>query len=115
MLFKNTFCLCFVLVHYIDTTDSLKLDIILILQHLRYFMNGDFILPPAGHKNQILIEETDLHTFLQENKIEENFCRKNSKSDVQMKFSCNFCRYIFDKFGSPALSLHLFNDIFISG
>ena len=63
------------LVHYIDTTDSLKLDIILILQHVKYFMNGAFILPPAGHKNQILIEETDLHTFLQENKtICSNWC-----------------------------------------
>ena len=46
----------------------------------------------SGHKNQILLEETDLYQFQKDNLIDENFCRKNSKSDIQMKFSCNYCR-----------------------
>ena len=46
----------------------------------------------SGHKNQILLEETDLYQFQKDNLIDENFCRKNPKSDIQMKFSCNYCR-----------------------
>ena len=45
-----------------------------------------------GHKNQILLEEIDLFNYQKEKTIDDNFCRKNSQSDVQMKFSCNYCR-----------------------
>ena len=32
----------------------------------------------SGHKNQILIEETDLHEFLKENTISENMVSENA-------------------------------------
>ena len=59
----------------------------------------------SGHKNQILLEELDLHEFEKSNKVDDNFCRKDQKSDVQMKFSCNNCRIIIE--GVPALKGHL--------
>ena len=37
-----------------------------------------------------LSEERDLYEYQAEHTVEENFCRK--KEDIQMKFSCNYCR-----------------------
>ena len=61
-----------------------------------------------GHKNQILLEEIDLFNYQKEKTIDDNFCRKNSQSDVQMKFSCNYCRHVgiilVDKNKQPQLA-----------
>jgi len=59
----------------------------------------------SGHKNQVLSEEEDLHHYLKSNTIDENFCRKNSLTNVQKKFSCNSCRIIIE--GVAALRGHL--------
>ena len=60
---------------------------------------------PSGHKNQILLEELDLFEYEKSSPVNDNFCRKDQKSDIQMKFSCNFCRIIIE--GVPALRGHL--------
>jgi len=60
---------------------------------------------PSGHKIQNLVEQTDLFSFLKENKVPENFCRKDRDSSIQNKFSCYPCRMVFESV--DALRCHL--------
>ena len=46
-----------------------------------------------------------MFNYQKENTIDDNFCRKNSQSNIQMKFSCNYCRIIIE--GVKALNGHL--------
>jgi len=60
---------------------------------------------PSGHKNQALLEETDLHKFQEEVNIPDNFCRKDKETNIQMKFSCAPCRIVIESV--VALKSHL--------
>jgi len=60
---------------------------------------------PSGHKNQALLEETDLHKYQEEHKIPDNFCKKDKESNIQMKFSCSPCRIVIESV--IALKSHL--------
>lgn len=60
---------------------------------------------PSGHKNLSVLEETDLKKYQEENIVDENFCKKNKESQIQMKFSCCACRKVIESV--TALNSHL--------
>merc|ERR1711892_19121 len=65
----------------------------------------EHLVLPSGHKNQTLLEETDLHTYQDDHKILDNFCKKDKESNIQMKFSCFPCRIVIESV--VALKSHL--------
>jgi len=59
----------------------------------------------SGHKIQNILEQKDLLHFLRENALDDNYCRKDKNTAIQMKFSCFPCRTVLESV--TALKSHL--------